>query len=333
MLSAFTPRRLFLAALSAELVCARALASTAGPDDGWLQWAEHGNRLHVFRLFQYADVTVGGAAAAPMSHLLERTFDLDPYDRVWVTEGLGYLWGDRVSGDLPESSLIPVHSGVGLAIASRRLQRLPERGHMNVVAELMDRCARSALPGFEHIPIEAVGLAVRNLYPRLASHFDDELSGWDAVVRGCFWHGVGRGAYFATSNWWPTSESRACDLESLRTFASDETARTNALAGFAWAATLVNLHTPDVLSRYLAALIDEREAAAFAQGVTSSLIVWQHAAPEDGGIARLLATDPHGTAGPWRSTLLHDAARDALFEYPRIVAEGRLQDVFHCGAL
>lgn len=331
MFTELTPRHLFRTALDLELQGARALATSAGNDDTSLEWIEHGNRLHVFSLFQYADVVLGRTAAADLPEMVERTWACTPYDRVWVIEGVGYLWGDRATGSLPDSALIPLHSGIGLSAARQVLQERASRREVDLAATLVQRCLDAAAPGFECVTVEAIGVAVRNLHPRLSRGFDEVLLGSDGILRACFWHGLGRGAYFATSNWRPASKSGAFDLENLRGLATDELARSNVLAGFAWAATLVNLHTPGVLARYLRALQDEDEAAAFAEGVRSSLTIWRHCAPDDDGIATLLACEPHdGGDGAWHA-LVRSPAEEALRQCAALAVGGRLPQLFHWG--
>jgi hypothetical protein len=334
MLTALTPRHLFRTAVDLELHGARALAAASGSDEASLEWVEHGNRLHVFSLFHYADVVLGGTAAATLAELVNRTWDFSPYDRVWVTEGIGYLWGARTIATVPESALVPLHSGIGLSIARQVLQDPAARADIDLVATLVDRCLDCAAPGFECVSVEAIGLAVRNLQPQLALHFDHVLTDADRVFRACFWHGFGRGAYFATSNWRGAAEQAADAIHDLGAAAPDDAARLNAIAGFVWAATLVNLPTPEVLMRYLAQITDEDAAVAFAEGVTSSLVVWQHAAPDDDGIASLLACDSpegaHERAEEWWNALVRAPAQDAVRLYPALAARGRLQHVFHC---
>jgi hypothetical protein len=330
MLTSLSPRHLLRTALDLELRCARALQSSAPSDDTRLLWAEHANRLHAFNLFQHADRALGGYRR-DLEGLLESMRPFDPYDRVWVTEGVGYLWGGPLPSPLPPRSLIPLHAGVGLSIARRLLQQRALRRSPDAAPILFDRCARAALPGYECVAIEAIGVAVRNLHPELAPVFDDALRVADPVRRACFWHGIGRGAYFATSSW-QSAVAEPPAFEDARRSVPDDQAAVNATAGYAWAATLVNLPTPDVLGRHVEALANEGDAASFADGITSALIVWQDAAPDDDRVIALVNHDFDGSCGPAAARLVRSAAEDALRLYPALRAAGRLQDVFHCEA-
>jgi hypothetical protein len=329
MLTSLSPRHLFRTALDLELQCARALQADAG-DDTRLLWAEHVNRLHAFTLFQRAGLALG-RGGRDLQGLLEFASAFDAYDRVWVTEGVGYAWGGRPTPPLPSRSLIPLHAGVGLSVARRLLQQPSVRSSPDMVPLLFDRCARASMPGYDRVAVEAIGLAVRNLHPELAPAFDGVLTRSDSALRACFWHGVGRGAYFAISSW-RSAAAGPQPLDDLRRSAPDEQAAVNAIAGYAWAATLVNLPTPDVLGRHAEALTDDGEAAAFADGVTSSLIVWQDAAPDDDHVIALRDHGFEASCGPAAGRLVRGAAEDALRLYPPLRAAGRLQDVFHCEA-
>jgi hypothetical protein len=329
MLRELTPRRLFRLAMDLELDGARALRATAETEAGRMHWAEHANRLHVFSLFQYADLLVPRTPACRLPDLLARLEDVGSYDRVWVSEGVGYSWGDAIDGPIPGFATIPVHSGVGLAIAQRCLASSGGAGSPGLVSQLIDRCAASALPGFEYIAVEAIGLAVRTLHPRLAPTFDAVLAN-DLILQGCFWHGAGRGAYFATSNWQVAAITPV--LHNLRAMTGSAVARTNAFAGFAWAVTLVNLFDPAVLARYVAALEEGDEAAAFADGVRTALIAWQHCS-EDDGIRQLLAGPPPADVASARwDAVVRRPAEQALNEFPAVTTSERIGSLFYCEA-
>jgi hypothetical protein len=325
-------RDLLRTALDIEVESADALAETAASAEERAAWAEHGNRLHVFRLFQYSDHVLGDVDRMTLDQALDAASRLDPYERVWVTEGIGYRLRRPPAEcpSLPAASLVPLHAGMGLSIAARWLQRAPDSSMVALVAGVADEGGRASRRGCERVTWEALGLAVRTLAPQLAARFDAAVGARSTADRACFWHGFGRGSYFAISNWDAIGLASARVVDSIRTLASDRTAELNALAGFAWAVTMVNLRSPEVLDAYVPALLDPGgSAAAIADGVESALIVWQHAAPDDDGVERLLAyracrlaADDH-----W-NVIVRPAALSARARYPAVAAEGRIQDVF-----
>jgi len=313
-----------------ELDGARALQAAAETEACRTHWAEHANRLHVFSLFQYADLVVRRRPGCRLPDLLARLDDLSPYDRVWVSEGVGYSWGDTIDGPLPGCATIPVHSGVALSIAQRRLASTRGSVGADIVGDLIDCCAASAQPGCEYIAVEAIGLAVRNLHPRLTPMFDAALAD-DVILNACFWHGAGRGAYFATSNWQVTSITLV--LHNLRAMTGSAVGRTNAFAGLAWAVILVNLFDPAVLARYVAVLEGGSETAAFAEGVRTALIAWQHCSPGDDGIRQLLASRPPAAiaSASWDEAVRRPAEQ-ALNQFPGVATAGRIGRLFYCEA-
>jgi hypothetical protein len=330
-LAAVTARDFFRVALDIEVESADALAATAVSADERLAWAEHGNRLHVFRLFQYADHALAHAASDGVEDRLEAARGLDPFERVWVTEGIGYA-SRRAPADaawLPPESLVPLHAGAGLAIASRWLRHAGDLDTAAIVAGVAGECRRASVGGFERVAFEALGLAVRTLAPQLVPWFDSALAARPAVDRACFWHGVGRGSYFAISNWQRVDVPAARVIASIRKQAPAAIAERNAIAGFTWAVTLVNLRSPEVIEGYVSALSGVCDGAAQANGLEAALIVWQHAAPDDDSVERLLAYSPGARAASleW-NRMVPEAILSARRRWRAVVSEGRLQDVF-----
>jgi hypothetical protein len=327
MLAALSPRNLFRAALDVELSSAATLARVAPTDDDRLRWVEHRNRLHVFRLFQYADDVLGTRGGSDISAAVLAARDLSPFDRPWAIEGVAYAWAHgrtprdihrRLSGmRLPAWSVIPVHTGAGLSVATRLL---PD------VDATIDACDALAEPGFASMAVEAAGLAARNLSPRQVPAIDARLARWGGPLRACFWHGVGRGTYFAPSSWSRTSESAAAAFDRLWGLAPDESAGDCALVGFGWAATLVNLHSPEVLEDYLTRLTDPRDAWRVAEGLYAALLAWQYMAPDDEAIDGLLSYEPLD-ADAW-DALVSGPARAARDRFPALRCEQRVPDPF-----
>jgi hypothetical protein len=322
MLSALSPRQLFRAALDLELTSASALEASASTPSARLHWTEHRNRLHAFGLFQFADITLGADERADLADLVAAAFDFAPFDRIWIIEGSGYWWANRAlaltlpprvtTARFAEASLIPLHAGVGLAIATHMLRDIDHAGVCRLFGRLVDRCRAFAAPGFECVALEASGLAVRTLHPRLGRWFDDCLRD-DPVLRRCFWHGIGRGTYFAPSNWMSTPAVTWRSVAALPGTGDDAAAKNGAVRGFAWAVTLVNMRAPGVLERYARVMIDACDVEPLARGVQSALVAWQHAAPDDGSLDLLLTYEPVGAAASraW-NVLVREPALRAL---------------------
>src|SRR6185436_2173215 len=135
---------------------AGALSAAMG-GEGLLSWRELGEKLRAFELFQ-------GAAAATEEELA-RAASLDAWSRLWVLEGLGYAFGMAgrpLPRDLPEGAAVPLHTGLGLALAVRAVEEVgggrAPREAMRACAAL---CAEASRPGCAGAAFEGLGLAAR----------------------------------------------------------------------------------------------------------------------------------------------------------------------------
>lgn len=315
------------------------------PGDAALPWRELEDKLEAFELFKYARERLGipitpGAAVMPLAEQLRRRAGLDTYSAVWVTEGLGYAHGagawsaggeprrllaDASAAGLPAQALIALHAGMGLAFAERSLAPLsaaPGGGGPGPAGEssslgaalagFLSLCRGNAAGGYEEITREALGLVARNLHPHLVAPIAARLAGIDALLVEYFWHGVGRGAYFAPAHALPYVGSARRSLAELEQATPDPPARSNALAGFAWALALVNIRRPEVVEGFLR---QHRErflptapaapatpatpadnagdfSAAVASGIASAVLVWHRSVGEDAWLGRFLAHAP-----------------------------------------
>ncbi|MEM7351502.1 MAG: hypothetical protein AAF657_11890 [Acidobacteriota bacterium] len=274
-------------------------------------WCELRNKLEAFENFQYVGQILGFAdlAAADLERQVGEAGGSGPYLRLWLTEGLGFAYAEtawhtgrpdqllRLEGldRLPEECLIPLHTGMGLALARHTLpdllaastQRIP--GELGRFARL---CENNARDGFALAVFEALGLMVRQLAPERVTEIDAALAADEASGRrGAFWHGLGRGLYFVVSQVFPGSTGRA--VAKVRQEASSDLARLNALSGLAWALTLVNFRQPQVLEDFLVEQsFGDEEGAAVAAGIAAATLLWRDAAGEDSYLEAFRAHQP-----------------------------------------
>src|SRR5204863_338812 len=137
-----------------------------------------------------------------------------------------------------------------------------------------------------------------NLYPRMIPKLDQELVKIDQDLVAYFWHGVGRGIYFAPTNVLPDGNSSGRALKMTCQEPPHELGRRNALAGLAWAVTLVNIRHPEILERFLrhyVSQIDDRDA--FINGVSSSVIIWRDSTVNDPSLEAFLKYQPGSSDG------------------------------------
>jgi hypothetical protein len=150
------------------------------------------------------------------------------------------------------------------------------------------------------------------------------LAGADGDLPALFWHGVGRGLYFSPTNFLPSACWAWGGLEKAGAEPPHEVGRLNAVAGLAWALTLVNVRHPGILelfvARYGARLGDDR---AFANGVRSAALVWHHWAPDTPHVAALCRHASRAAPAERWAALVSEPVNAALAAlYPRLAQQG-----------
>jgi hypothetical protein len=215
---------------------------------GRIRWLELENKIAAYRLFQGRDLSGRRLDQEAISQL-------DPHSRLFAAEGQAYRTSrsNCLSAEaISELGPIAIHAGAGLHRAEQALEYIVAGGRESeVLAEFADACRREAWEGFGGIMEEALGLAARTLYPHLVDRLDVCLRATNAVFWQRFWHGVGRGIYFAPTN---IPAFRAVPWSGVGMCLKEpphETGKQNALSGFCFALTLVNLKSPEVLQAFL----------------------------------------------------------------------------------
>jgi hypothetical protein len=295
-LEARTPRRLTKLTFDAMQQSA-AVGSFLTPGHyNRFAWQECKNKLEAFNLFEYVDVALDLPAEPDvlLPALVAKAEALGPYRAVWAMEGLGRYYAEAywthkgtprelLAADqaraLPLRSLIPLHTGMGLAFADRILASLTPQSSEAAVGMALQQfialCRHNSRDGYTGAALEALGLVTRHRSPRLVLLVDQLLSGIEPDMVGYFWHGVGRGLYFLPINALPCSRSTWRAVEMSQGEAPHTLGRLNALAGLAWAQTLVNIRHPEILEAFLkqhGGVLPENDA--FSHGVSSALMIW-----------------------------------------------------------
>jgi hypothetical protein len=302
---------------------------------------ELGNKLEVCQRFQLTLAEVGATEGAPLplAEAVRRAGDRGRFAGVWLTEGVGHALTETAwRGPLPPRGLlttieadgipaeawIPLHTGMGLALASRVLRT---EGR-DAARQTLGLCLESSLPGYARAAFEGLGFVACNLHPRAVPEIDRQLARAAPDLVGYFWHGVGRGLYFSPGRIAPGSTGAA--LAAAATGPPHDLGRSNALAGLAWAVTLVNLRHPEVLESLLPGHL--RWAAPLADGISSAVAVWCDAAgPDEEHLTAFLG---HRPANPeveeiWRR-LVAEPCRKAMRRQPDLRRSRRLEELFHC---
>jgi hypothetical protein len=320
---------------------------------GGLGLQEFDNKLACFTAFEEAPVGLRvGAGGATLAGLAAAARALGPYLGLWATEGVGYdhaeralrraeapqgLLADAGPGEVDPGSLVSLHAGMGLAFANRLLGAVPAEdrlgGTRRALADFVRLCRDNSRNGLAEAAVEGLGLVTRNLYPHLLPLVDRQLAEIEPDLAGYFWHGVGRALYFAPTNFVPCTCWAWRGLDQAQQTAPHELGRLNAVAGFAWAMTLVNVRHPEILALFL-----ERhggrlaEGDAFANGVASAALIWHQWAPSTPHLAALCggesAPRAPAPAERWRALVQAPCAAALRRRYPALRGLGRWGQLF-----
>jgi hypothetical protein len=291
-LNAFTPRYMLKTALDVMLQSTD-LVKGITPEGGQHSLQEFHNKLQAFYLFEYIDsiLEFPEGTVPNLIDMLHKTHSLGSFFSVWATEGVGHYYAYQLATsspsvhgilsdaiNVPVENLIPLHTGMGLALAEVSLNRhsAPE----TVADAFVQLCRRNSRHEYWPAAMEALGLVVRNLRPELIAPLDHLFSSGHDDLRAYFWHGIGRGHYFAVCNSLPRWDAPGQGFE-MCFQAPHELGRLNALSGFAWAMTLVNLRYPEIIASWLDRYSAMITSDAVANGIFSALLVWAFSAPDD----------------------------------------------------
>lgn len=293
----------------------------------------------------------------PLHDLLRKAYDLDSFQALWAVEGLGHdygqsYWNEGIvphgiltgprTWDLPAKSLLMLHAGIGLAFAEYLLDPVDRRTSFEeirrLVAEDVRLCRENSRPGYLGAAYESLGLVTRLFHgQRLAASVDRALRQVAPEVVGFFWHGVGRAIYFLPQNFLPCSTWQTFEI--ARREAPDELARLNAVAGTAWAVTLVNQRQPEILANLIVGPHGDQLSAdgAFSNGVTSAVIMRADTTPGSALNPVFLDYRPSPSdvrlCRLWDELVRRPAELGLHVYYPIFKEHGALGDLFHYGDL
>jgi hypothetical protein len=353
-LEAFTPRGMMKLSLEMMQRSAEAIRLITPWRETRLAWREFQNKLEAFNLFAHGDTVlqIPQQGEVRLQELVKKIETLEPYRAVWATEGLGYHLGLKLfeqgkglrnlltdqSKGLPERSLAPLHAGMGLAIARRLMETIRPGSHESEIRRMLEQfviaCRNNSKTGYTGAAYESLGLVMRTLYPQMIPESDRQLKEIDEDLLGYFWHGVGRGIYFAPTNFLPDGSSFAREMRMTCGQPPHELGRRNALAGLAWAMTLVNLRHPEILESLLTYHGGQlRDRDGFVNGVSSSVLIWRDSTSDDPSLRVFQNYQPDSSdetlVERW-DRLVHRPCVEALeCMYPVLKEHQRLDEVFH----
>jgi hypothetical protein len=311
---------------------------------------EFGDKLVAYYLVRIRAQHQAVRRGRDLAWLVGETYRRDPKHTAFLLERLCYdfvkgLWrageeprhllDGEAAGSLPEQSLILLHAGLGMALTERLLQPLASGSPDAAFDAALDRYAEvvkaNARPDFAAVAFEALGLMVRRFIPRLHAAVEARLRERDARLASYYWHGAGRAIYFLPGLFHPFPGTARRGLEICRREPIEPEHRLDALAGFAFASTMINLRHPELVARLLPHL-EPGEIEALASGVAGALLTRHHTCPDDAAVRGFLRpiADPRAAAmdgclaGLWEGAVRRPCAAALDHDYPLLRSRGEL---------
>jgi hypothetical protein len=210
----------------------------------------------------------------------------------WPTAGEPRHLLDGAAADrLPERSLILLHAGLGMALSEILLRPMRPGGPAASCDAALDRfaglVAANARPELAAVAFESLGLMVRRFLPRLHGAVESRMRDRDPRLAAFYWHGAGRAIYFLPGSFHPFPGTARRGIEACRREPPAASLRLDALAGYGFAAAMINLRHPELVARLLRYL-EPHEVEALASGVAGALLTRRHTCPEDPAVGAFL---------------------------------------------
>jgi hypothetical protein len=334
---------------------------------GTLTLQELQNKAQVFTLVRAIPNTLQLPSEPPYAPLLEvvrRAYAMDPYPTLWAVEGIGHWYGDTFfarhavpqgilteasARDLPAASLTMLHAGIGMSFAQHWLQtvnHLSSRAAMrHALEQILTLCRENSRPGYVGAALESLGLIAQNgqFYNEtrpdaMVQMVSRELAEMDQEACAYFWHGVGRAHYFLPIHFVPGYGSIWHAVGMVRRAAPNHLAWLNAIAGLAWAVTMVNIRHPQVVANFVHDHGAQLAADdGFANGVASSLMMRYDTTPGAPFIVPFYQYQPDPdqveAARLWESQVRLPAHLALQEYYPVLRHHGRLGEIFRYQSL
>jgi hypothetical protein len=334
---------------------AGAIGSVATATARRLLREQFGNTFDVISFVNHVDAphTLSSDGTYPVDDCIERLYSRGDYPALWLIEGLGeryaeaYMEDGRVvrgllstgkGASLPDKTQLMMHAGIGITFAKKALNNLTPcssdaevNDALRTFLELVEGNSQDRYKG---AALESLGLVTRTWYGQMVNLIYDHLTQIDVAASEYFWHGAGRAMYFSPMYMLPGfSPWHAAKVEP-----PNEVARRNAIAGVAWAFTIVNVRQPEIASNFLTHRADEIEGNdAFTDGVYSTLIMAGEMVPGHRFVTGYLRYKPDpknpDAVSAWNRWVGADAEAKVNFYRQTLKAYGKLGEVFRYHAL
>lgn len=319
------------------------------PNQATLAWQELRNKLEVFVLVKNLSsiLKLPPGQFIPLPELVQKAYTVSPFSALWAVEGLGHYYTDiyldqkgiphgllsEAQAQVPPESLLMLHAGMGLAFASRLLDKVsPDAPSATETRELLKQfvslCRDNARPGYLGAAIESLGLVTRDFYPDLLDVVHQQFVEVAPELVGFFWHGAGRALYFSREYFLPVLSTVWSGINEEAQTCPD---RESAMAGLAWAVTLVNMRQPAIMENVLRSQTERSTLAhGFTDGVISSIIMRQDTTPGAPFISTFYQHRPPDTqaAAIWGARITAPVTTSLQQYYPVLKERHALDQVF-----
>jgi hypothetical protein len=238
---------------------------------------------------------------------------------------------------LPEESMILLHAGLGMALVEHLLRPLRADSAEAAIDAALDRffglVSDNARPDLAPVACESMGLMVRRFLPHLHVVVAARLQAADTLLAHYYWHGAGRAIYFLPRLFHPFPGAPRRGLELCRREPPEQCYRLDALAGYCFASTMINLRHPEVVAGLLPRLAPG-ETESLASGVAAALITRDYTCPGEPAVRRFLrpsdklsAATAGELAAAWEEVVRRPSEEALERVYPWLLARGKLADL------
>lgn len=315
------------------------------------------NKAHIMGLVNGLASYVDEAFSTPVPALVEKCYSLGQFPALWAIEGLGKDIGEwhmkrdeNPRGIMQDIQLDPkwdgawlmLHAGEGMAFAKYYIDRMKTRSDDEIdhaVKRAVDLCRANSRPGYFGAAMESLGLVSRFMGDgKYCLKVDRVLKSYAPDCRGFFWRGAGRAIYFHPINFFPGLVTPCRAIGMCANEAPDPEMLQNLMAGVAWAMTVVNMITPQVMEWAIANHDDYFSGSpGYFSGVISSCIMRYDTSPQLDLIQKFRYYKPDQSnpvlAGLWNSKITGSLNTALDVVYPLLKKHHRLDEVFHYTSL
>ena len=320
------------------------LCSPAG--HGHTARIESQNKIKTIERVEFTNRLLGGNLT--IRQMVERIQAEDRFRSLWLAEGLGQHYGNRVlaqsenprnilaggeGADITEDYMLMVHAGMALAFARHHWDRIGKSASKEQIGDAVRRIAElveaNAIAGYSGISYEAWGMVTRFFYKPVFLTAAEALGSFDAPHVANFWHGAGRACYFYDfmPKWkepWPVFQR--IDRESV-----DSISRLNLLAGLGSVTVIVNMRSPEVLETLVRERVMQRtpeEIEAYSQGIACSMVMRQDTTRNEENALALVRHKPSpGMQETWEKVVAGPARLALETIHPLLRTERRLDEI------